>query len=585
MSFVRSVIEFPKKMRIADFIVVAALGGLIYWLAVIARQWGAHVQPTVEIHTEFRYLPLYTLFSMTRGLVAYLISLAFTIAYGYVMAHSHRAEKIMMPLLDVLQSIPVLSFLPGFSIALIAIFPSNNIGLELVCVLAIFVGQVWNMTYAFYRALKGIPTDMRDAAESFYLSKKEILTKLELPSSAIPLVWNSMMSMAGGWFFLTVCEAFTLGARDFRLPGIGSYMSVAINKGNTPAMIAAVIAMGVMIIVLNTLLWKPLVIWSKKFRMEETSDEIEEHSFVLNILEDSKLVKWIAEKLAVRREKEIERGDAKAKLDEKKLSAQRLLGLVGAKEPVVRKIFGWVITVVIAGGIIYAIIDMAFLLSRGLTLGDWSTIGIGTLATFLRTTIAVAIAALWTIPVGAVIGMNANLSRKLQPLIQFMASFPAPMIFPLVLIVLARFGVSIEIGAVLLMLLGTQWYMLFNVIAGASSIPTDLQELASSYGLPRNLKWRKLILPALFPSIVTGAITAAGGAWNASIIAENYVVPGKERLTATGIGAIISIASEKENFPLLIASTLALCLVVIAINKFFWRKLFAIAQDRYALNK
>jgi len=584
MSFVRSVIEFPRRVRVADFVVIAALGGLIYWLAVIARQWGAHVQPTVEIHTEFRYLPLYTLFSMTRGLVAYLISLLFTIAYGYVMAHSEKAERVMMPLLDVLQSIPVLSFLPGFSIALIALFPNNNIGLELVCVLAIFTGQVWNMTYAFYRALKGIPTDMRDASESFYLSKKEILTKLELPASAIPLVWNSMMSMAGGWFFLTVCEAFTLGDRDFRLPGIGSYMSVAIDKGNTPAMFAAVVAMAVMIIVLNTLLWKPLVIWSKKFRMEESSDEIEEHSFVLDILEDSKLVLWISSKLAARKEKERAR-DVKAKLEEKKLSAQRLLSIVGAKDPLFRKVFGWFVSLSVAAGIVYAIVDTAILLANGLSVNEWTSIGIGTFATFLRTTIAVAIAALWTIPVGAVIGMNANLSRRLQPLIQFMASFPAPMVFPIVLIVLARFGVPINVGAVLLMLLGTQWYMLFNVIAGASSIPTDLQELATSYSLPRKLRWRKLILPALFPSIVTGAITAAGGAWNASIVAENYVVPGKERLTATGIGALISIASEKENFPMLIASTLALCFVVIFINKFFWRRLFALAQDRYALNK
>ncbi len=584
MSFVRSVIEFPKKIRIADFIVIAALGGLIYWLAVIARQWGAHVQPTVEIHTEFRYLPLYTLYSMTRGLVAYLISLFFTIGYGYLMAHSQRAERVMMPMLDVLQSIPVLSFLPGFSIALIAIFPNNNIGLELVCVLAIFTGQVWNMTYAFYRALKGIPTDMRDASESFYLSKKEILTKLELPASAIPLVWNSMMSMAGGWFFLTVCEAFTLGDRDFRLPGIGSYMSVAIGKGNTSAMIAAVVAMAVMIIVLNTLLWKPLVIWSKKFRMEETSDVVVESSFVLNILEDSRLVKWIGERLAVRKEKERAKSET-AKLEEKKLSAQRLLTLVGAKDPIFRKIFVWVVSIVLFSGISYAIVDAGLLLIHGLTLGDWTAIGIGTFATFLRTSVAVALAGLWTIPVGAIIGMNANLSRRLQPLIQFMASFPAPMVFPLVLIVLAQLGISINVGAVLLMLLGTQWYMLFNVIAGASAIPTDLQELATSYSLPRKLRWRKLILPALFPSIITGAITAAGGAWNASIIAENYVVPGKERLTATGIGALISIASEKENFPMLIASTLALCLVVILINKFFWRRLFALAQNRYALNK
>ncbi|MEP7234393.1 MAG: ABC transporter permease subunit [Ignavibacteriota bacterium] len=584
MSFVRSIVDFPRRFRAADIIVIAALGGLIYWLAVIARQWGAHVQPTVQIHTEFRYLPLYTLFSMTRGLVAYLISLIFTIAYGYMMAHSHRAEKIMMPLLDVLQSIPVLSFLPGFSIALIALFPTNNIGLELVCVLAIFTGQVWNMTYAFFRALKGIPTDVRDAAESFYLSKSEILKKVELPASTIPLVWNSMMSMAGGWFFLTVCEAFTLGDRDFRLPGIGSYMSIAIDKGNTPAMIAAVVAMAVMIIILNLLLWKPLVIWSKKFRMDDTADEVEESSFVLNILEDSRLVNWISEKLAVRKEKKTEKQRSPDYV-ESAIPNSRLRRSKNSSIGKLRKYLGWTVASILFAGIAYAVVDTVILLANGLSISEWSSIGVGTFATFIRTTVAVGLAALWTIPIGAIIGMNANLSRRLQPLIQFMASFPAPMIFPLVLIVLTRFGISIDVGAVLLMLLGTQWYMLFNVIAGASAIPTDLQELATSYSLPTKLRWRKLILPAIFPSIITGAITAAGGAWNASIVAENYVVPGKARMTATGIGALISVASERENFPLLIASTLALCFVVILINKFFWRRLFALAQDRYALNK
>jgi NitT/TauT family transport system permease protein len=581
MSFVRSIIEFPRKVRIADFIVVAALGGLIYWLAVISREWGGHVQPVTTIHTEFRYLPLYTLFSLTRGLVAYLISLIFTIVYGYIMAHSKRAEKIMLPLLDILQSIPVLTFLPGFSIALIALFPNANIGLELVCVLAIFTGQVWNMTFAFFYSLKGIPNDMRDAARSYYLSDKEILYKLELPASTIPLVWNSMMSMAGGWFFLTVCEAFTLGDRDFRLPGIGSYMREAIEKGNVPSQIAAIVAMGVMIIVLDRLLWRPLVIWSKKFRMEESSDEVEERSLVLDILKNSRLVDWISGKLKVNKEKNRLK-EAKAQLKEKKLSAQRLLG---KRKPVLKKIAGWAFAGIAVALVIYGLIDAAFVMANGLSLHDWTSIGIRTFATFLRTSAAVGLAALWTVPVGAIIGMNAKLSRKLQPLIQFMASYPAPMIFPLVLVFLTKAGISIEYGAVLLMLLGTQWYMLFNVIAGASAIPADLQEVATSYSLPRKLRWKKLILPAIFPSIITGAITAAGGAWNASIVAENYVVPHKERLSATGIGALISFASEKENFPLLIASTLVLSLVVIGINKFVWRKLFAIAQDRYALNK
>ncbi len=585
MSIVRSVIEFPRRVRIADVVVIASLAGLIYWLAVISRQWGGQTQGVVEIHTEFKYLPLYTVFSLTRGLVAYLISLFFTLVYGYIMAHSRKAERVMLPLLDVLQSIPVLSFLPGFSIALIAIFPHSNIGLELVCVLAIFTGQVWNMTYAFYRSLKVIPNDMRDAAESFYLSKKEVLLKLELPASAIPLVWNSMMSFAGGWFFITICEAFTLGDRDFRLPGVGSYMSEAIIKGNVGAMVAGVVAMGVMIVSLDRVLWRPLVIWSRKFRMEDSVEEgPEERSIVLDILQGSKLVEWISEKLRAKEESSSQQKERR-ELDVVKASASKLISIVNVRQPVLRKIISWVLGGAFAILLIYGVFGAVMSFATTLTSGEWADIGIGTAATLGRIVLTVALAAAWTIPIGAMIGMNHSLSRRLQPVIQFMASFPAPMVFPLILIMLARFHISIEIGAILMMMLGTQWYMLFNVIAGASSIPNDLGELSDTFSLPRMLRWKKVILPAIFPSIITGMITASGGAWNTSIVAENYVVPGKARMTATGIGALISFASEKENIPMLIASTLALCLVVVFINKFLWRRLFDIAQERYTLNK
>lgn len=583
MSLVRSIIEFPRRMRIADIIVVAALGGIVYWLTVISREWGGSAHAAVKIETAIRYLPMYTIYTLTRGLVAYLISLVFTIAYGYVMAHSRAAERVMLPLLDILQSIPVLSFLPAFSVALIGLFPNSNIGLELVAVMAIFTGQVWNMTYAFYRSLKGIPTDMRDAAESFYLSRKEILLKLELPASAIPLIWNSMMSFAGGWFFLTVCEAFTLGDRDFRLPGIGSYMSVAIEKGDVPGMISAVIAMGIMIIFLDRLLWHPLVIWSRKFRMEDTAEDIEERSIVLDIIGGSRLVAWIWRKLSVKSDAENSR--ERAELQSIKNSTQKILSTLNVREPRLRKVFAWVFSAALVSLIVYGAVAAVMSFATALTGSDWGDIGIGTAATFGRTLAAVTFAALWTIPIGAIIGMNHNLARRLQPVIQFMASFPAPMIFPLILLALARFHISIEFGAILMMVIGTQWYLLFNVISGASAIPNDLQELSDSYSLPRILRWKKVILPALFPSIITGMITAAGGAWNTSIIAENYFVPGKERMTATGIGALISVASEKANTPLLIASTIALSMVVVLINKFFWRRLFAVAQERYTLNK
>jgi NitT/TauT family transport system permease protein len=585
MSFVSSIIEFPRRVRFADIIVLLGLGGLIYFVYLVTREWRAHLLPVVVIDTKLSSLPLYTVYSLSRGLAAYLISLVFTFVYGYVMAHSEKAEKIMLPVLDILQSIPVLTFLPGFVLALATLFPRTNTGLELVAVMAIFTGQVWNMTYAFYRSLKVIPTDMRDAARSFYLSRGEVIRKLELPASTIPLVWNSMMSMAGGWFFLTVCEAFTIGNKDFRLPGIGSYMSVAIERGDVTAMIGAVVAMAVMIVALDRLLWHPLVVWSTKFRMEENSNEPTERSIVLEVVSESWLVKWFSRILSKRREKRPEKRASKQLLDAKRISATTISTVFGKQNSPRRKYSGWILVSVIVLLIAYGVVSFLLTLAKEIGSDELRSIGVGTMATLARTFAAVVIGAAWTVPVGAMIGMNPKLSRRMQPIIQFLASFPAPMLFPLVLLVLTRFGITIEIGAVLLMLMGTQWYLLFNVIAGASAIPNEFMEVSSNYRLPRLLRWKKVILPALFPSIVTGAITAAGGAWNASIVAENYAVPGKAAVAATGIGALISKATDEGNYALLIASTLALCVVIILLNRFFWHKLFALAQDRYSLNK
>ena len=282
MSFVRDALSLPRRLSYADLIVFGILGGLLYWLVLVSREWSQALQPHTVIHSEFRYLPIYTLYSLARGLGAYVISLLFTIAYGYVMAHSKRAEKIMLSLLDMLQSVPIVAFLPELVLVFVFLFPHSNFGLEIASVITIFTGQVWNMTFAFYHSVKSIPQDLRDATESYHLSKRETFTRLELPASAIPLIWNSMMSMAGGWFFLSLSEAFTVGGKDFRLPGIGSYMSMAVDQGNVPGMIAAVIAMGLMIIFLDRILWKPLVIWSRKFRVEELSSEPEGKSFVLD---------------------------------------------------------------------------------------------------------------------------------------------------------------------------------------------------------------------------------------------------------------------------------------------------------------
>ena len=582
MSFVRDVFSLPRRIGYADIIVFGALGGVLYWLLLISREWSSALQPNVVIHKEFSYLPLYMLYSLSRGLGAYVVSLLFTIAYGYTMAHSKRAEKFMLPLLDILQSVPILAFLPWLVLALVYVFPHTNIGLEIATLLTIFTGQVWNMTFAFYHSLKAIPNDLRDASKSFYLTKRETLIKLELPSSAIPLVWNSMMSMAGGWFFLSVSEAFSFGDKDFKLPGIGSYMSVAVENGNIAGMIGAVVAMAFMIILLDRLLWRPLVIWSTKFRVEELANEQEGKSFVLDIVQHSEFVqsirRWVGRRMRKAQQHTQEEFVAMRDTLQKEAFDQRV-----EEETPLKKAFGITMIAIVFTLLAYGILKLFNVFTREVTGEEWLMVLGGSGLTLLRTLAAVLLGALWTIPVGVIIGMNPRYSHKLQPVVQFMASFPAPMFFPLFILLFQNVGLSIEYGAIFLMLLGTQWYMLFNVIAGASAIPTDLQEMFTSYNIPRKIWWTKLILPAIFPAIITGAITAAGGAWNASIIAE-YVEYNKHTYAAHGVGALMWSAFGKGQFALLGAGIFTLCLMVVLLNKFLWRRLFNLAQDRFALN-
>ncbi len=582
MSFVRDVFSLPRRLSYADLVVFGILGGMIYWLMLVSREWSQALQPHTVIHSEFIYLPLYTLYSLARGLGAYVLSLLFTIVYGYVMAHSKRAEKFMLSLLDILQSVPIVAFLPMLVLVFVTLFPHANFGLEIASVITIFTGQVWNMTFAFYHSIKSIPQDLQDASQSYHLNKRETLLRLELPASAIPLIWNSMMSMAGGWFFLSLSEAFQYGGKDFRLPGIGSYMAMAVDQGNVPGMIGAVIAMGLMIIFLDRVLWKPLVIWSRKFRVEELSSEPEGKSFILTIVQRSELIQSISRWIARRRRENEGASEAAFLAAKEELNHDAFDQKVEVETPL-RKAIGIGLMAVILGLLAYGVFRLYIVFTQEVTGAEWLTIVGDSLLTFLRVLAALIIGAAWAVPIGVIIGMNARWSHRLQPVVQFISSFPAPMFFPLFIFLFRQWGISIEYGSIVLMLLGTQWYLLFNVIAGASAIPTDLQEMSASYRITKKSLWRKLLLPAVFPSVVTGAITAAGGAWNASIVAE-IVAYGHETFAAHGIGALLSMAYDKGNYALLGAGIFALCLMVVSINKFVWRKLFAIAQDRFALN-
>ncbi len=582
MSFVRDVLSLPRRMSYADLVVFGILGGVFYWLVLLSREWNAALQPKTIIHPEFAYLPLYTLYSLSRGLAAYVISLAFTIAYGYTMAHSRRAEKFMLSLLDVLQSVPIVAFLPELVLVFVFLFPHSNFGLELASIITIFTGQVWNMTFAFYHSIRSIPQDLRDASQSYHLTKRQTLWRLELPASAIPLIWNSMMSMAGGWFFLSLSEAIQFGGKDFRLPGIGSYMSMAVASGNVPGILGAIVAMGVMILFLDRVLWHPLVIWSRKFRVEELSSEPEGKSFVLDIVQHSEVIQSVRRWFLARKRKEASESEAEFRAAREAVTRSAFEQNVPT-EPKLRKAIGGALMGAILLLIAYGIFRLYVVFTRDVSGYEWMTIASDAGLTLLRVFAALAIGAAWAVPLGVMIGMNAKWSQRLQPVVQFISSFPAPLLFPLFIFLFQAWGISIEYGSIVLMLLGTQWYLLFNIIAGASAIPTDLREMFTSYKIPRRALWKKLLLPAIFPSLVTGAITAAGGAWNASIVAE-FVAYGHETFAAHGIGALLQSAFLEGRYALLGAGIFALCVMVVLLNKFVWRRLFNLAQDRFALN-
>ncbi|MGA7159810.1 MAG: ABC transporter permease subunit [Bacteroidota bacterium] len=579
MSLIRAYVRLRRSVSWVDPLVFLALAALLYSLVGVGKEWNGVLRPKVDIDLSPLALPKYTFFSLVRGFVAYGISLVFTILYGYVAAYNKRAEKVMIPLLDILQSIPVLGFLPTLVLAFVAIFPTSNVGLELAAVIMIFTGQVWNMTFSFYNSLRSIPTELRETARVYKLGWWRRFTQLELPYSAMGLIWNSMMSMAGGWFFLTINEAFVLGTKDFRLPGIGSYMSVAISQGNVPAMIYAIIAMTTMIVLVDQFFWRPIVAWAQKYKFEDTEASETEKSFVLELLRESKLLKFARESVWDPLYSSVSLRVTNGVIAFEKQEA--ISSVYTGK--VFKKISGWIVTALMFAVILLGAWKM-FSLFAELNLEEWLTIFSHLLFTFGRVLVAVVVGTLLMIPIGVAIGLNPKLSRVLQPVAQVAASFPAPMLFPLVILALSGAGVGIEYGAIVLMMLGTQWYILFNVIAGAMGIPQDLREVAHVSRLTRWQTWKRLILPGIFPSLVTGWVTATGGAWNASIVAE-YVHFGDKILIATGLGSMITNATDSGNFGVLAASVLVMAATVVLINKLFWKKLYHIAETQFSLNK
>ncbi|AKC82121.1 hypothetical protein IMCC26134_03805 [Verrucomicrobia bacterium IMCC26134] len=573
MSRRESTPEIRRSSIWSDLLVISFFAALLLGALNVEAEWRAPLKTTAPIDLSPSVLPLYALYSLTRSWLAYGLSLIFTILIASWAFYDLRARRLILPALDVLQSIPVLGFLPGLVLALVGVFPHSNIGLEIACIVMIFTGQVWNMAFSYYDSLQGVPAEHRNLARLYDFSGWQRFWRVELPFGTQSLVYNSMVSMAGGWFFLSITEAFQLGDQDFRLPGIGSYMSVAIAQGNVSAQIYGVIAMGIIIISVDRLIWWPLVRWSKKFNLDDFAGSANSDSG------SGRLGLWMARSATLR-----QLGLAWEKTTDALLRRRHPphSNETQASSSQPRPALGrWLANLAFAallglGG--YAVVRLGLLIAK-LNFLDWCEIAAGTGYTTLRVFAALAFSVLWAVPVGVWLGLNPVYSRRLQPFIQFAASFPAPMIYPWILALVGMIGGTLGWGAIPLIVLGTQWYVLFNVVSAASSIPHDVRSCAAIMGLSGVRRWTRYLLPAIAPGLVTGCITAAGGAWNATIVAE-YVRSGTSLVQTTGLGAYISRATNAGDYPQLAAGVVVMAVLVVLINRLVWKKLQSIANDR-----
>jgi NitT/TauT family transport system permease protein len=503
--------------------------------------------------------------------IALFISLVFTFAYAEAAARLPRAEKVLIPVLDILQSVPVLGFLTVTVTAFINLFPGSELGLEFAAVFAIFTSMAWNMTFAFYHSLTAQPRDLDEAARVMRLTKWQRFWKLDVPSGMIPLVWNGMMSFGGAWFFLAASEAISVLNHTYVLPGIGSYVAAATQQGSLSHVGIAIVVMVIMVIGVNFLFWRPVTAWAERFRVEESAAAERPRSYVLDALRRSSVPDLVA-----RPARPVGRF-----LD--KITRPFGLAEHPLQRPALRARTG---DVFFAGGVTAVCLfgawkALEYLNAHG-GLGQFGGAFVDGAVTFSRVVILLIIASIVWVPIGVWIGMDPKVSRLAQPVVQVLASFPANFLFPLAAAFFVATGLSLNIGGILLMALGAQWYILFNVIAGASAIPSDLREAMRLMNVRGKLRWTKFILPAIFPAYVTGGITAAGGAWNASIVAE-IVAYGHHTLVAKGLGAYIAQAATVGDFPKVLIGVAVMSVYVVGLNRLVWRRLYHLAETRYSI--
>ncbi len=559
-----------------DVVLFGVVGAVAYGLMRAATRLSTPLNVGARVDLNPIHLPLYAAYSTLRMTIAYAISLVFSLAYAKIAVASRQAERLMIPVLDILQSIPILSFMPGVVLGLAALIPGRTVGLELAAIVLIFTSQAWNLAFSFHQSLITIPSELQEASSVYRLGPWRRFTRLELPFGAISLIANSMMSWAAAWFVLTASEQFQIGSKDFRLPGLGSYLQVAANAGDMRATLLGLGVLITVIVLLDQLFWRPLVTWSDRFKFEQSGGSETVTSPITELLAGSAVVEWARRRVWLPAWRSLDRalggpGERRARFVVP--APYRRGGRRLAIAALVAALLGVVIL-----GASAAIHELA-----GLPADQWRHVWVSAAATFARTLVALAIAAAWTIPAGVAIGFNPRWSARAQPLVQIAASIPPNTVFPILVLVLLAVPGGLGIASVLLMLLGTQWYVLFNVIAGAMAIPSDLREAAVVYQIKGWRRWRTLILPAIFPYLVTGMITATGGAWNASVVSEFVTFRGHNFMTV-GLGALIADALFRGDFRLLLAGTLVMAAIVITGNRLVWRRLYSLAEARYRLD-
>ena len=569
----RPVLPRRPAFTAADGLILLGIAALLYVGARLAFA-APRVIAGPEISTSPGALPWYALLSIGRMTAAYALSLAFSLVYGYFAARNRAARRVMLPLLDVLQSVPILSFLPVVLLGLSAILPSG-LAAEVAAVVLIFTSQVWNLTFSFYQSMTTVPGELREASAVFRLDPWLRFKTLELPFGALGLVWNSVMSWAGGWFFLMAAEMFNVGPRDFRLPGLGSYLQTAAAARDMRAVLLGLLTLTLIIIVLDQIVWRPLLAWADRFKLEMVEGDEPPTAWFLDLLAHSVIIRRLRTRLARPLSERLDDGVRRRTVEAPRPPEDSQDGKRPSK---VLLAVGVSVVAAIAYGAWRAAELLALLPGQA-----WARLGLGLLATAARVGVALLVSVAWTVPLGVLIGTNRRLATFLQPLVQIAASIPATAIFPVVVVLLLRAPGGLNLAAVLLMLMGSQWYLLFNVIAGAAAIPLDLRYTTDLLRLSRLDRWRTLVLPALFPYVITGAITASGGAWNASIVAE-HVVSGERAYHTLGVGSIIAEATASGDFPLLLAGTLVMVVTVVAINRFLWRRLYRAAEERYRMD-